>query len=600
MTHARITLALVLACAPAAARADVFAIIVTNNHSADLGRPDLRYADDDGAKYYEVLAMLAPPEHLHLLTDFDRDTRGLFPELAALATPPTQRAVAAAAEAVAKDARAALAAGRSVDLYFVFAGHGDVDRGAGFLELADGPLTAEALDTEVLRGIPATHTHVILDSCNSFFVINARKPGGRRFATPDDIAQTFGKALPHVGVFLSTSAEQEVYEWSELQSGIFSHAVRSGLAGAADVDGDGSISYAELRAFVTIAAAKVKNPAYRPNVFARGPGGNNAAPLVDLSHADAELVRVGPDETRLTVRDREALPWIDTHTERGARATLRVPRRVAAGGSVDSANTAGPAARGPQDALRMLFAQPFGPGAVAQIELYVPPIQVFGVASEDAERMDLLLSAVADQQRSQRLTNGAAYAFLGGLLGAGYFYFRHEAIREDPTLRPRRDVDVMIGGATALLLGLGASKLLGSSPGERLRADYRARMALRRGDDSVVVADTERRLADIAERDARMRKYLGWTGWAIMGITAGAWLTFEASHHDPRLDPAMRFFAADLIGNGALLVIGSQLMRTPEERIYSLWQNDPGIRRIPRLGIAPAAGGALLSFGASF
>src|SRR5262245_47740499 len=370
MTLPRIVFALALLMLPTAAYGDVFAIIVTNNHSAQLGRPDLRYADDDGAKYYEVLGMLAPADHIHLLTDFDRDTQGLFPELAKVATSPTQRAVAAAAEDVAKQARAALAAGRTVDVYFVFAGHGDVDHGAGFLELTDGPLTADVLDKQVLHGIPATHTHVILDSCNSFFVISARKPGGRRFATPDDIAQTFGKALPHVGVFLSTSAEQDVYEWSELQSGIFSHAVRSGLAGAADVDGDGTVSYAELRAFVTIAAAKVKNPAYRPNVFARGPGGNNAAPLVDLSHADAELVAVGPDETRLTVRDRDALPWIDTHTERGARATLRVPRRVAAGGSVDIADTAVPAARGPQDALRMLFAQPFGPGAVAQIELY--------------------------------------------------------------------------------------------------------------------------------------------------------------------------------------------------------------------------------------
>jgi len=599
MTLIRIVFALAL-LVPTAAHADVFAIVVTNNHSAQLGRPDLRYADDDGAKYYAVLGMLAPPEHLHLLTDFDRDTRGLFPELVPLAAAPTRRAVADAAEDVAKRARAALAAGRTVDVYFVFAGHGDVDRGAGFLELADGPLTAEALDKDILRGIPATHTHVILDSCNSFFVITARKPGGRRFATPDDVAQAFGKALPHVGVFLSTSAEQDVYEWSELQSGIFSHAVRSGLAGAADVDGDGAISYGELRAFVTIAAAKVKNPLYRPNVFARGPGGNNAAPLVDLAHADAQLVPVGPDETRLTVRDREALPWIDAHTERGARATLRIPRRVADGGSVNTAAATLPAARGPQDVLRMLFAQPFGPRAVAQIELYIPPVQAFGVASEDAERMDLLLSAVADQQRSARIMTGTSYAFLGGLVGAGYLYLRHAAIAQDPTQRPPRELDYAIGGAAALAVGFGLGKLLGSSPGERIHTDFRSRMALRRGDDGYIVADTERRLAELAARDARMRRWLGWAGWAIAGVTTGAWLVFEASHHDPRANPGVRLLAADFIGCGALMVIGSQLGRTPEERIYSLWQNDPGIRRIPRIGVAPAPGGAMLSLGASF
>jgi len=42
-----------------------------------------------------------------------------------------------------------------------------------------------------------------------------------------------------VGVFLSTSAESEVFGWSELQSGVFSHAVRSGLMGAADANHDG-------------------------------------------------------------------------------------------------------------------------------------------------------------------------------------------------------------------------------------------------------------------------------------------------------------------------------------------------------------------------
>jgi len=38
--------------------------------------------------------------------------------------------------------------------------------------------------------IPATRSHVILDSCNSFFVLNARKPGGRRVAVPDEVAES--------------------------------------------------------------------------------------------------------------------------------------------------------------------------------------------------------------------------------------------------------------------------------------------------------------------------------------------------------------------------------------------------------------------------
>src|SRR5689334_6111264 len=51
-----------------------FALIVTNNRSGALGRPDLQYADDDGARYYELFLTLAPADHVRLLTEFDRDT----------------------------------------------------------------------------------------------------------------------------------------------------------------------------------------------------------------------------------------------------------------------------------------------------------------------------------------------------------------------------------------------------------------------------------------------------------------------------------------------------------------------------------------------
>src|SRR4030095_4110219 len=127
----------------------------------------------------------------------------------------------------------------------------------------------------------STRSHVILDSCNAFFVLNSRRPGGRHFVTPDDATRSLRANLPNVGVFVSTSAEAEVFEWSELQSGIFSHAVRSGLSGAADANADGEVTYDELAPFVTIATRKVKNPLFRPQVFARGPGGDNRSAMVD-------------------------------------------------------------------------------------------------------------------------------------------------------------------------------------------------------------------------------------------------------------------------------------------------------------------------------
>ncbi|NVL83630.1 hypothetical protein, partial [Escherichia coli] len=97
-----------------------------------LARPDLRYADDDGAKYYETFRMIAPGSNVALLTRFDRDTARLFPHLAGKERPPSKAALPAVARDLAVKMRKA---GGPVDFYFVFAGHGDVDRGKGFLEL---------------------------------------------------------------------------------------------------------------------------------------------------------------------------------------------------------------------------------------------------------------------------------------------------------------------------------------------------------------------------------------------------------------------------------------------------------------------------------
>ena len=38
-----------------------YALVITNNRSLELSRPDLHYADDDGAKYADLLRELAGP-----------------------------------------------------------------------------------------------------------------------------------------------------------------------------------------------------------------------------------------------------------------------------------------------------------------------------------------------------------------------------------------------------------------------------------------------------------------------------------------------------------------------------------------------------------
>jgi hypothetical protein len=369
------------------------ALVVASNHGVS-GRPDLQYADDDGAKYARVVSALAGAENTALVAALDRDTARLFPDLAASALPPNRAGLDAAGTALARRAAEARAEGRPVRLYFVFAGHGDVDQGRGFLELSDARFTADDLH-DLLRAVDAAETHVILDSCNSYFVVNPRGPGARRVATPREAAESVARRLPGVGVFLSTSAEADVYEWSELQSGVFSHAVRSGLLGAADADRDGRVSYEELAAFVETAAAEIRNPQYRPRVYARGPDGEAGRSILELPR-DRRLVLAvqEKDPVRLAVRDREGLRWLDAHQEAGAPLDLWLPaslgpglevERLRAGGgravearyalagtsgdrvalgALPLASGAPPESRGAGEIFASLFARPFGPQAV--------------------------------------------------------------------------------------------------------------------------------------------------------------------------------------------------------------------------------------------
>jgi hypothetical protein len=381
---------------PADVAASSLVLIVASNRGTQGDRPPLQYADDDGAKYFEVFSTIAGEENTLLLTEFDRDTSRLFPALLDKVRSPTRAQLDSAAARLSRKAAEARRAGRAVRFHFVFAGHGDVDEGRGFLELADGPFTADDLQA-LVREIGASEAHVILDSCNSFFVVNPRKPGGVRFATPRDAAETLARRLPNVGVFISTSAKAEVYEWSELQSGVFSHAVRSGLMGAADANGDGRVTYEELAGFVETAVADIKNPLFRPTVFARGPNGEDARPILDLPPAARTVLTVDDaSAVRLAARDAEGLRWIDAHKEAGETLRLWFPasatRRLeidrlkvgpADGGQVESSfalpargdepvklsalapSGSAIAMRGPGEIFRALFSRPFGPIALA-------------------------------------------------------------------------------------------------------------------------------------------------------------------------------------------------------------------------------------------
>ncbi len=151
---------------------------------------------------------------------------------------------------------------------------------------------------------------------------------------------------------------------------------------------------------------------------------------------------------RLTVRDENALPWIDMHKEQGAKATLRIPASWAARATVEEREvneyggrllhrysldgtketeqpirlaaltpTDPPAEpRGPNEMLGCCSRRPSA-RALAAYALSAPKEseEVYGVSREDAQRLDHVLFEAADFSHGQRVMAGGMLLTFGGL-----------------------------------------------------------------------------------------------------------------------------------------------------------------------------------------
>ncbi|WP_328700961.1 hypothetical protein [Corallococcus silvisoli] len=380
---------LLLGTAASAAPEQVhYALIVASNTGTEPSQAPLRYADDDGARYYELFAPRS--REVVLLSVLDSDTQALHPGLAAKTRPPThpalEEALARLNDRMAEDR----ARGAVPVLSFVFVGHGK--RGAageGAVSLLDGPLTRTQLYARVLAPSKAAFIQLIVDACDSYFFVHSRGalPVGPAYV--DAVKGLLGnrelERFPQVGVVLSTSSEQESHEWSAIRSGVFSHMVRSALSGAGDVNGDGKVDYAELRAFVAAASQGMDDVRGQPRVFIQPPALDRSFALTDLGSAASLGYLLVPTglSGRLWVEDARGIRVVELHKERerplvvslppgrgyflrttGREAPFAVTRAgevVDAGGLRWTESTM--AARGAvEDALRdRLFSVPFGP-----------------------------------------------------------------------------------------------------------------------------------------------------------------------------------------------------------------------------------------------
>ena len=297
----------------------VFALIVGVNKSVDGKLPRLHYADDDAVRYFELFRQIGA--QTYLLSRLDKNTQRLHPQAAAEAHAPRGWALSKVARRLAGDVARARRRAVETILYVVYAGHGNVEKGQGYISLEDRRLTGAILTAEVIRRIGANQTHLIVDACNSFFLAFSRGPGGER--RPLRGFSHASSLPPSVGLLFSTSSARESHEWAAFQSGVFSHTVRSGLLGAADADRDGRVTYREIGAFVQRAAAAIPNERFRSQVYARAPRGTSV--LLDIRQGLSKHLNVdGARAGRYLLEDSRGVRLADFHNS--AAQPLRLMR----------------------------------------------------------------------------------------------------------------------------------------------------------------------------------------------------------------------------------------------------------------------------------
>lgn len=294
MTRATLAAAVLLLASSAQARSVVYGIAIGNDAppaASDAPLPTLAYADDDAVRYWQLFSRLG--EHTALLSVLDEATGKRYPEALKEARVPSLLELRAVLAEYSVRMEADRARGDQPVLYLAFSGHGARGRdGALFLALTDAELTREKLYGEVLQKVPASFVHLFIDACHAEGVVGARGILGaetdarvepvtpkerQRFLEATTLAQ-----FPNVGVVLATAADQQAHEWSQIESGVFTHELLSALTGAADVNGDGVVEYSEVQAFLASSNRDVRDERAVPHVIALPPRVNPHQPLVAL------------------------------------------------------------------------------------------------------------------------------------------------------------------------------------------------------------------------------------------------------------------------------------------------------------------------------
>ena len=278
-------LMLVNATVAAAARGDDTAVrrfaLVAGSNDGGPSRVALHYAVSDAQAFASVLSELGgvAPEDLVILSEANRES--LLGGLAAM----RQRLAAAAGDGH-----------RRLELLVYYSGHSDE---TGLL-----PAGQRVGYDELRRALADTHADVrigVVDSCASGELVRG-KGGVRRPAFLTDASA----AMSGHAFLTSSSADESAQESDRLSASFFTHALVTGLRGAADSNHDGRVTLDEAYRFAFAETLErtektshgPQHPAYDIQL-----AGSGELVITDLHAAAAALVFAAELGGRLFVRD---------------------------------------------------------------------------------------------------------------------------------------------------------------------------------------------------------------------------------------------------------------------------------------------------------
>jgi len=383
-------LAAVVSAAPAG-RGDVYAVVVGHNGGlartdSSPGLPTLRFADDDALRMARWFEGLAVEGGVTVLTTPDAQTAATLSTAGVplpAVTPPTRSGLFKALAAL----KATLSRRRDrgpATVFFFYAGHGLTGRLLLEPEAGDeASLTGKELKL-ALMDVGADHVELFIDACRSQSLFTQR--GGPDLS--QEIATLEARAeATSFGVITAAQSDKPAGEASDLMGGFFSHVLASGLAGAADADGDDVVRFGELAAFVAFNTEGLtgQRPWFEP------PNADLRTPVITLT-GTTRLVLPESASGRLRVSSPSGLPvFAELFKPAGRRMTLTLPegryqvqrRDGDSGGAADVELLAGQAstlsalvdspvktrtARGELDWEPVSFQGPFSPQVVAALD----------------------------------------------------------------------------------------------------------------------------------------------------------------------------------------------------------------------------------------